>query len=82
MRDHHRPAGPARDGAGASCVAASIHRRPAGQRPRRRATARAGGSRHPHGDAGFSTSGRQAGAPARHEPPDAGARAATGRDPA
>jgi len=82
MRDHHRPAGPARDGAGTSCGAASTRRRPAATRPRRRATARAAGSRHPHGAAGFSTPGRLAGASARHEPPDAGASAVPGRDPA
>jgi len=80
MRDHYRPAGPARDGVGASRGAAST-RRPAGQRLRR-ATARGAGSRHPHGAAGFSTSGRLAGASARHEPPDAGARMVPGRDPA
>lgn len=82
MRDHHWPAGPARDGVGTSCGAAATRRRPAGQRLPRRATARVGGSRHPHGAAGFSTSRRLAGAAARHEPPDAGARAVPGRDPA
>ena len=82
MRDHHRPAGPARHGVGTWCGAAPTRRRPAGLRPRRSATAHVAGSRHPRGAAGFSTSGRLAGAAARHEPPDAGARAVPGRDPA